>query len=49
MSTNELFNESQADPDQAFISPGFLKDELMDWDLAEWAELDKKFNELFKE
>jgi prevent-host-death family protein len=33
---------------QTPIVPGFAKDVFADWDLSEWKEMDKKFNQLFK-
>jgi prevent-host-death family protein len=31
------------------IVPGFGKEAFADWDLADWKEMDKKFNQLFKD
>ncbi len=34
---------------QTPIKPGFAKEELSDWLDVDWAKLDKKFNQLFKD
>lgn len=34
---------------QTPIKPGFAKEELADWLDVDWAKLDKKFNQLFKD
>jgi hypothetical protein len=31
------------------IKPGFAKEEMSEWLDVDWAKLDKKFNQLFKD